>query len=93
VRPKPHLNDSCLYDYAIKALGRHMRTEAELRRLMRMRVEPDDRGTAARKGPRPVCMSARKKLSHSTARRLRLTGSLDSDTENLIAMGKQGGEA
>jgi regulatory protein len=46
VKPKPHLNESGLYDYAIKALGRHMRTEAELRRLMRMRVEPGDRGDA-----------------------------------------------
>jgi regulatory protein len=44
VKPKPHLNESGLYDYAIKALGRHMRTEAELRRLMRMRVEPGDHG-------------------------------------------------
>jgi len=46
MKPKPHLNESGLYDYAIKALGRHMRTEAELRRLMRMRVEPGDRGDA-----------------------------------------------
>jgi regulatory protein len=46
VKPKPHLNESGLYDYAIKALGRHMRTEAELRRLMRMRVEPGERGNA-----------------------------------------------
>ncbi|WP_348262991.1 regulatory protein RecX [Telmatobacter sp. DSM 110680] len=46
MKPKPHLNESGLYDYAIKALGRHMRTEVELRRLMRMRVEPGDRGDA-----------------------------------------------
>jgi regulatory protein len=46
VKPKPHLNESALYDYAIKALGRHMRTEAELRRLMRTRAEPGDRGDA-----------------------------------------------
>jgi len=46
VKPKPHLNESGLYDYAIKALARHMRTEAELRRLMRMRVEPGDRSNA-----------------------------------------------
>ena len=46
MKPKPHLNESGLYDYAIKALGRHMRTEAELRRLMRMRVEPGDQGNA-----------------------------------------------
>ena len=44
VKPKPHLNESGLYDYAIKALGRHMRTEAELRRLMHQRVEPGPRG-------------------------------------------------
>jgi regulatory protein len=46
VKPKPHLNESGLYDYAIKALGRHMRTEAELRRLMQMRVEPGEHGQA-----------------------------------------------
>jgi regulatory protein len=46
VKPKPHLNESGLYDYAIKALGRHMRTEAELRRLMRTRVESGDHGNA-----------------------------------------------
>jgi regulatory protein len=44
VKPKPHLNEAGLYDYAIKALGRHMRTEAELRRLMHQRVEPGPRG-------------------------------------------------
>ncbi len=41
---KEPLNESGLYDYAVKALGRHMRTEAELRRLMQTRVEPGDRG-------------------------------------------------
>lgn len=46
MKPKPHLNESGLYDYTIKALGRHMRTEAELRRLMRTRVEPGERGDA-----------------------------------------------
>jgi regulatory protein len=40
------LNQSGLYDYAVKALGRAMRTEAELRRLMRARVEPGERGDA-----------------------------------------------
>ena len=45
-RPKPFLNESGLYDYAVKTLGRAMRTEAELRRLMRSRVEPGDRGEA-----------------------------------------------
>lgn len=38
------LNETGLYDYAVKALGRHMRTEAELRRLMRQRVEPGEHG-------------------------------------------------
>ena len=46
MKPKPHLNESGLYDYAIKALGRHMRTEVELRRLMQMRVEPGEHGHA-----------------------------------------------
>jgi regulatory protein len=46
VKPKPHLNQSGLYDYALKALGRHMRTEAELRRLMLQRVEPGEHGHA-----------------------------------------------
>ena len=44
MKPKAHLNESGLYDYAIKALGRRMRTEAELRRLMLQRVEPGQRG-------------------------------------------------
>jgi len=44
VKPKEHLNESGLYEYAVKALGRHMRTEAELRRLMLQRVEPSPRG-------------------------------------------------
>jgi regulatory protein len=39
MKPKAFLNESGLYDYAVKALGRRMRTEAELRRLMRNRVE------------------------------------------------------
>lgn len=38
------LNEAGLYDYAVKALGRSMRTEAELHRLMRPRVEPGDAG-------------------------------------------------
>ncbi len=31
-KPRPFLNEAGLCDYAVKALGRHMRTEAELRR-------------------------------------------------------------
>ena len=45
-KPRAFLNEAGLYDYAIKALGRAMRTEAELRRLMRTRVEPGERGEA-----------------------------------------------
>lgn len=44
MKPKAFLNESGLYDYAVKALGRRMRTEVELRRLMRQRVEPGTRG-------------------------------------------------
>lgn len=43
-KPRVFLNEGGLYDYAVKALGRRMRTEAELRRLMRERVEPGDGG-------------------------------------------------
>jgi regulatory protein len=45
-KPRAFLNESGLYDYAVKALGRHMRTEVELRRLMHTRVEPGERGEA-----------------------------------------------
>jgi regulatory protein len=40
------LDERGLYDYAVKALGRRMRTEVELRRLMRARVEPGEHGDA-----------------------------------------------
>ncbi|MGH9607019.1 MAG: regulatory protein RecX [Terracidiphilus sp.] len=40
------LNEAGLYDYAVKALGRRMRSEAELRRLMLGRVEKGERGAA-----------------------------------------------
>lgn len=43
-KKKAPLEEPALYDYAVKALGRHMRTEVELRRLMRQRVEPGERG-------------------------------------------------
>ncbi|MGD0729880.1 MAG: RecX family transcriptional regulator [Terracidiphilus sp.] len=46
-KPRPFLNEAGLYDYAVKALGRQMRTEADLRRLMQARVEPGERGEAA----------------------------------------------
>lgn len=45
-KPRAFLNETGLYDYAVKALGRRMRTEIELRRLMQSRVEPGDRGEA-----------------------------------------------
>jgi regulatory protein len=45
-RPKAFLNETGLYEYAVKALGRAMRTEAELNRLMSARVEPGPRGEA-----------------------------------------------
>jgi regulatory protein len=46
-KKKEPLSEAALYDFALKALGRHMRTEAELRRLMQSRVEPGARGDAA----------------------------------------------
>jgi regulatory protein len=45
-KPRAFLNEAGLYDYAVKALGRRMRSENELRRLMRLRVEPGERGDA-----------------------------------------------
>jgi regulatory protein len=45
-KPRAPLNEAGLYDYAIKALGRRMRTEAELRRLIHQRAEPGDGGEA-----------------------------------------------
>jgi regulatory protein len=46
VKPRAFLNEGGLYDYAVKALGRHMRTEVELRRLAQQRVEPGEPGQA-----------------------------------------------
>lgn len=43
-KPRAFLNETGLYDYAVKALGRRMRTEADLRRLVRQRVEPGEHG-------------------------------------------------
>lgn len=40
------MNEAGLYDYGLKALGRVMRTEAELRRLMQQRVEHGPAGDA-----------------------------------------------
>ena len=38
------LDENGLYEYALKALGRRMRSVAELERLMRARVEPGEPG-------------------------------------------------
>jgi regulatory protein len=46
-KPRSFLNEAGLYDYAVKTLGRAMRSEAELRRLMKTRVEAGERGDAA----------------------------------------------
>lgn len=46
-KPRAWLDEAALYDYAVKALGRRMRTQVELRRLMKTRAEPGDRGDAA----------------------------------------------
>src|SRR6478736_1566985 len=43
-RPKEIVDENALYDYAIRSLGRRMRTVAELKRLMRQRVPKDERG-------------------------------------------------
>lgn len=44
-KPEP-LTEPALYEYAVNALGRRMRTVAELTRLMRQRVEPGETGHA-----------------------------------------------
>lgn len=43
-RPKPSLDEATLYDYAIGALSRKMRSVAELKRLLRNRVPRDEAG-------------------------------------------------
>lgn len=45
-KPRGPLNEAGLYDYALKSLGRAMRTEAELRRLLQQRAEPGPAGEA-----------------------------------------------
>src|SRR5579863_10780120 len=42
-RPEP-LDEAALYQYAVAALARQMRTVAELKRLMSRRVEPGEVG-------------------------------------------------
>jgi regulatory protein len=46
-KPREPLNEPALYDYAVKALGRRMRTEVELRRLLVVRAEAGPLGEAA----------------------------------------------
>ena len=41
------MNEAGLYDFGVKSLGRAMRSQADLRRLMEKRVEPGERGDAA----------------------------------------------
>ncbi len=43
-RPKEIDDENALYDYAVRSLGRRMRTVAELKRLMRQRVPRDEIG-------------------------------------------------
>lgn len=48
-RPKKQsdpLDEPALYDYAVKSLGRRMRSEADLRRLMQAKVEREESGAA-----------------------------------------------
>ncbi|HYK37232.1 regulatory protein RecX [Alloacidobacterium sp.] len=45
-KKKQPLDESALYEYAIGALGRRMRTVAELKRMMRPRVEEGEQGEA-----------------------------------------------
>jgi regulatory protein len=43
-KPTAPLDEAALHEYAVKSLGRRMRSEAELRRLMQAKVERPDRG-------------------------------------------------
>lgn len=44
--PREPLDEAALYQYAVRSLGRKMRTIVELKRLMRLRVEPGEPGEA-----------------------------------------------
>jgi len=46
-KKKEPLGEAGLYEYAVKALGRHMRTEAELRRALAARAEQGAGGEVA----------------------------------------------
>lgn len=43
-KPAGPLDEAALYDYAVRALGRQMRSAEELRRRMRAKVEPGEAG-------------------------------------------------
>jgi regulatory protein len=45
-KPQEPLDENALYDYAVRALGRRMRTVSELTQLMRSRVEAGEDGQA-----------------------------------------------
>lgn len=45
-KKKQLLNEAALYEYAIRSLGRRMRTVAELKRMMRSQVEENESGEA-----------------------------------------------
>ena len=45
-KPLPALDEEGLYSYAVRLMGRQMRTESEIRRLLRRRVEADEAGHA-----------------------------------------------
>ncbi len=45
-RPKKTADAAVLYEYAVGALARKMRSVAELKRLLRRRIEPGDAGEA-----------------------------------------------
>jgi len=43
-KPPAPLDENALHEYALKSLGRRMRSESDLRRLMRSKVEPGETG-------------------------------------------------
>ncbi len=45
-KPVVPLDENALFDYAVRLLGQQMRTVAEVRRLLRRRVEPGETGEA-----------------------------------------------
>jgi regulatory protein len=45
-KPSEPLDENALHEYAVKSLGRRMRSESELRRLMHAKVEREETGAA-----------------------------------------------